>query len=102
MRPAQKPCLRLPVDAAAAMVDVPNMEHSVPNLAGAVRPHYTNQSPKKNITSFAHLLMATAKSPCLRLPVDAAPAMVDVPMKEHYVPDGVGAVRPTYTNQPPK
>jgi hypothetical protein len=28
--------------------------------------------------------------------------MVDVPVLDNSVPDGVGAVGPTYTNQPPK
>jgi hypothetical protein len=84
------------------MVDVAVLDNSVPDGTGAVHPGYTDQPPKQLITPVPNLLMAPAKTPCLRLPVDAAPAMVDVPVLDNSVPDGVGAVGPTYTNQPPK
>jgi uncharacterized protein (UPF0264 family) len=95
-------CLRLPVDAAPALVDVAVLDNFVPDGTGAVRPTYTDQPPKKVITTVSNLLMAPAKTPCLRLPVDAAPALVDVAVLDNSVPDGTGAVRPTYTDQPPK
>jgi hypothetical protein len=95
MAPAKTPCLRFPVDAAGALVDVPVMEHSVPDGTGAVRPGYTEEPPKQ-------LLTTVAQTKCL-LAVDAASTMVDVPvLREHSVPDGTGAVRPGYTDQPPK
>jgi hypothetical protein len=95
MAPAKTPCLRFPVDAAATLVDVPVMEHSVPDGTGAVRPGYTNQPPKQ-------LLTTVAQAKCL-ITVDAAPTMVDVlVMLEDSVPNGTGAVRPGNTDQPPK
>jgi hypothetical protein len=102
MAPAKTPCLRLTVDAAPALVDVPVLDNSVPDGTGAVRPTYTDQPPKQVLTTVSNLLMAPAKTPCLRLPVDAAPALVDVAVMDNSVPDGTGAVRPTYTDQPPK
>ena len=48
------------------------------------------------------LLIPPAKVGCLRVPVDAAQALVDVAVLEDTVPDGGGAVKPLYTEQPPK
>jgi hypothetical protein len=45
--------------------------------------------------------MAPAKTPCL-LTIDVALAVVDVPVLDNSVPDGNGAVRLVYTDQPPK
>ena len=102
MAPAKTPCLRPPVDAAPALVDVPVFDNSVPDGTGAVSPRYTDQPPKQVTTTVPNLLVAPPKTPCLRPPVDAAPAVVDVAVLDNSVPDGTGAVIPRYTDQPPK
>ena len=45
--------------------------------------------------------MAIAKTTCLGMSVDAAPGMVDVPVKDNSVPHGAGAVGPPSTDQAP-
>jgi hypothetical protein len=102
MAPAKTPCLRLPIDAAPAMVDVPVLDNSVPNGAGAVRPTYTVHSPKKLITTVSNLLMSPAKVTCLQFSIDAAPALVDVAVLDNSVPILTIAVLQNHTDQPPK
>jgi hypothetical protein len=54
---------------------------------------------RPNYSWLSKLLNAIPLTPCLRFPVDAGITLVDAPYMEHSVPNGTGAVTPSFTKE---